>query len=171
VLQNLPLDELAPSDPPPNTVRVQRDANGRFAPGNTEARLAKVRAGSGGALAGLEAKGDPVWRAADRWGKRYTGHRIGELTRLYGELSSGVLAALVTAGATLADARYLRALAASTGDSELLVRASGLAKEARLAERDALAIAALESRSRPKLNARDALEARIAERKALEGGK
>lgn len=149
VLQNTPLDEHAPPDSPPHTVRPQRGPDGRFLPQNTAGRMAKVRAGSGGALAGLEAKADPVWRAADRWGKRYTQHRIGELTGLYGELSSGVLTALVSAGATLADARYLRALAASTGNADLLVKATQLSKEARLCERDALAIAALEAKSRP----------------------
>ena len=168
VLQNLPLDEYTPPDSPVEPVRVQRAARGQFAPGNTEGRLTKVRAGAGGALAGLESKGDPVWRAADRWGKRYSGHRIGELTRLYGELSSGVLTALVSAGATLADARYLRAVAASANDADLLVKATQLSKEARLAERDALAIAALEAQSRPRESTRDRLAREIAATKGAQ---
>ncbi|MEO7032511.1 MAG: hypothetical protein ABI548_01665 [Polyangiaceae bacterium] len=163
VLERLPMDELPkPPASPPDTVPSQRDAAGRFLPGNSTARMAKVRAGKSGALSLLECKADPAWLALNRWGRRYASNRIAELSDQFGALSSGVCGMVVTAGNGLADSAYLRARGAELGDPKLIVAAASLAKDARQAERDAYALAALEASTKPQRSARERLEASMA---------
>lgn len=138
------MDELRPAsggDP----ARPGRDAAGRFLPGNPWARLAKVRSGPRGVLATLEAKSSPEWRAARRWGRRAAQHRIREYARAHGELSSGVCRLLAESAELGADASYLRARAASDDNPDLLRVAAQLSSRAGQAERDAWALATLES--------------------------
>lgn len=161
VLETLPADELPPASPA-LTARPERDENGRFLPGNTVAKARKHRVGPRGALAELEAKADPNWQAANRWAKRYSAHRRGELARAHGgELSAGVSGMVESAAFALGDARYLRAKAAETGDEKLLKLAADLAKDARLTERDAWELAAREAQTRPRPDPIAALTARL----------
>ncbi len=148
VLESTPADELPPatgSDP----ARQDRDASGRFVPGNRWGRLARAKAGPGGALAGLDAKATPEWRAARTWAKRAAAHRIRELTELHGgDLSAGVCMLVVDGADLRADARYLAARARADANPELSRIAAGLLASARQAERDAWELAAREAESR-----------------------
>jgi hypothetical protein len=130
VVETLPPDEQPPASPA-DPGRRDRDEAGRFVAGNSIARQAKVRAGRHGRLAALEAKGDPAWQAADRWGRQWTAHRRTELAAMHGgQLSSEVCAIIEDAGMAMADARYCRALAASVEAAEP-ARAASLRTEAR----------------------------------------
>lgn len=149
VSEGTPADEL-PAATPAHPDRTDRDAAGRFTPGNRWARLARAKAGPGGALAALDAKADPSWRAARKWAQRAAAHRIRELADLHGgELSAGVCMLVVDAADLRGDARYLSARARADGNPDLLRVASGLLASARQAERDAWATAALEAKARP----------------------
>lgn len=148
VLETTPADELPPVSPA-DPDRTERSSDGRFAPGNRIARTAKARAGRNGALAKLEAKADPDWQAANRWGRRYAKHRMGELAKAHGgELSAGVCTIVTTAAALMADARWLRAKAAATSDVKALGLAAQLSTQARQAERDAWELASREAELR-----------------------
>lgn len=130
VVETLPADEL-PAASGSDPARRDRDAGGRFLPGNSIARNAKFRAGRHGELAKLKAQGDPAWRAADRWGQQWAAHRRTELARCHGDaLSSEVCAMVEDAAEAMADARYARAkaMAVESTDPE---RASALRSEAR----------------------------------------
>lgn len=94
------MDELITAKAPA-PAGPDRTALGRFTAGNTVARRARHRADSDGALAKLEAKADPSWRAAHAWGRRYNRKRFSELAALHGALSAGVGAMLTTAANTL----------------------------------------------------------------------
>lgn len=143
-------DRDLPSASPGDPARVERTADGRFAPGNGWARLAKVRSGPSGVLAALEAKADPAWRAARRWARRGGAHRIAELAKLHGgELSAGVCALVSEAWDQRGDAHYLRARAAADGNHDLLRIAAMLTAGARQAERDAWELASREAAARP----------------------
>ena len=141
------MDELITAKAPA-PAGPDRTALGRFTAGNTVARRARHRADSDGALAKLEAKADPSWRAAHAWGRRYNRKRFSELAALHGALSAGVGAMLTTAANTLADSRWLRAKGAALGDTDLIRQAAQLGQQARAAERDAWQLAALGAESR-----------------------
>ena len=145
-----PTDEL-PTACNPDPDRRDRSIDGRFLPGNSWARMAKARAGVGGALLLLEAKADPAWRAARRFGRRAAVHRIREYGQSHGlELSSGVCRMLQDSCQQSADAEYLSARAAADNNPELLRIAAQLRAGARQAERDAWALAVLEAKAKPR---------------------
>ena len=90
--ESIPWDEM-PAASPADTDRAERGPDGRFLPGNRTAKNKRIRPSNHGALTALEAQADPVWRAYNNWGKRYSSHRRAELTRAHGgELSAGVRA-------------------------------------------------------------------------------
>lgn len=145
-----PVDELRPARGG-LTDRPDRGPDGRFVPGNRAARRQLGRVHPAGALAQLEAKADPAWRAARRWGQRAAAHRIRELAALHGgELSSAVCRLLRSAARLAADAEYLSRRAAAESNPELLKVAKQLDDSARQSERDAWQLAALEAAARPK---------------------
>lgn len=73
------------------------------------------------------------------------------MARLHGgELSSEVCALIVDAWESRADARYIAAKARAAGDPDLARTAAQLLAAARQAQRDAWALAALESAARPR---------------------
>ncbi len=146
----LPPDELPPASPA-EAVRPGRGADGRFLPGNAEARAQKTRPTKYGALVMAMAKADPVYRTCVRWGQRYAAHRRAELAKTHGgELSAGVGALVESAGNALADSRYVRAKAAETGEPSLFKLAASLATEARQCELAAWELASREASARPK---------------------
>jgi hypothetical protein len=147
--------------------RSDRDALGRFSPGNKLARRRKSRVGVTGALHALEAKADPEWQAVRRAGRRAARHRISEFAQAHGaDLSSGVCGLIFEAAEMRADAAYLRARAAADNNPELLKTAATISTSARQSERDAWEFATREADARPKLTARDLLDRRIAASKA-----
>lgn len=146
-------DRELPSATPPISDRAQRTPDGRFAPGNSLARLGRARVGVTGALHALEAEADPEWQAVRRAGRRAAGHRITEFATTHGaELSSGVCALVYEAAEMRADAAYLRARAAADNNPDLLKVATTVSAGARQAERDAWEFAVREAAARPKLN-------------------
>ena len=121
----------------------------------------------------MEAKSDPAWRAARRWGRRAAGHRMTEFAQAHGgELSSGICALLADAWDMRADARYLQARAARDDNPDLLRLAAQLLTSARQAERDAWELASRESRVREETAGADlrqrqaAFQAQLAARQA-----
>jgi hypothetical protein len=148
VLESVPADELPPASPGV-PARPDRDAAGRFLPGNALAGQARVRAGANGALSKLDAKADPAWQSARRWGQRAAQHRIRELAPLHGgSLSAGVCALIVDACDLRADARYIAAKARAEGSADLARAAASLLASARQCERDAWEIAHREGEAR-----------------------
>jgi hypothetical protein len=151
VSETPPADEL-PDAQPGDPGRTGRDASGRFAPGNPWGRLAAtaVRVTARGVLAELESQADPVWAKCRRWGRLGASRRIHELCILFGgDLSSEVCALVNDAWAARADARYLRARAAATGDTDLTRAASTHEASARQSGRDAWELASREAKARP----------------------
>ena len=146
--ETLPADEL-PSASGGDTARRDRGPDGRFAPGNSIARAKKVRSGPRGALAELEAKGDPAARASVNWGRRYGSHRRAELTRAHGFLSAGVATIVESAADLMADARYWRARGVAEGNPDHYRLAAQLMAQARGCERDAWELASREAAARP----------------------
>jgi hypothetical protein len=145
-----PVDELPPATPAP-TVRKDRDANGRFLPGNAVAQHSRAKAGPQGALLKLDAQADPQWKAARQWARRGARHRIAEMAKLHGgEIGSEVCALIVDSWEMRGDARYLAAMARATGDTDLSRAAATLLASARQAARDAWQMAALEAVERGK---------------------
>lgn len=143
-----PMDELQPASPV-DTVRPERTPDGRFRSGNSIARHSRVRSGPQGALVGLDAKADPAWRAARQWARKGARHRIVELAQLHGgELGSEACALVVDSWEMRGDARYLAARARADGDADLARTAASLLASARQSQRDAWALAALESEAR-----------------------
>lgn len=148
MLESTPADELPPANPG-LPARPDRDAAGRFLPGNSLAGQARVRAGANGALSKLDAKADAAWQSARRWGQRAAQHRIRELAPLHGgSLSAGVCALIVDACDLRADARYLAAKARADSSPELARTAATLLASARQCERDAWEIASREAEAR-----------------------
>lgn len=155
----LPPDELPPAKPA-LAVRPDRDASGRFVPGNTTGVAKRVRPGIRGAL-GLELA-DPRYRPFARWGARYGAHRRRELAELHGgKVSAGVGAMVESAALALAASRFVHLLAAETGDAELFKQAAAMASTARQDELAAWELAAREAEVRPRPNAVHALLARF----------
>jgi hypothetical protein len=145
-----PADEL-PAATPALSVRADRGADGRFAPGNTVGRHSRVKAGPQGALLRLDAKADSEWRAARNWARRGATHRIREMARLHGgEVGSEVCALIVDSWELRGDARYLAAKARALGDADLSRAAATLLASARQAQRDAWELASREAAARPK---------------------
>ena len=141
VLENA-RDRALPPASPAVPDHPDRAPDGRFAPGNRIARQAKVRAGTRGLLATLDAKAAPEWQSARRWGQRAAAHRIRELAQAHGgELSSGVCVLIADACDLRADARYLAARARAEGSADLARAAATLLASARQAERDAWELA------------------------------
>jgi hypothetical protein len=144
-----PTDELKPGRGT-GAVRSDRGSDGRFVAGNGAARRQVARIQPGGTLDRLDAKADPAWKAARRWGQRAAAHRIAEVAQAHGgELSSGVCRLLRSASRLSADAEYLSRRAAADDNPDLLKVAAQLDAGARQAERDAWALAKLEADSRP----------------------
>jgi len=148
VSETRPADELPPgrgSTPG----RPERDSLGRFLPGNRAARRQLGRVHPAGALALLDARADPAWRSARRWGQRAGMHRIAEVARAHGgELSSGACRLLRSAARMAADAEYLSRRAAAEDLPDLLRTAAQLDAGARQAERDAWELASREAQAR-----------------------
>jgi len=156
-----PADEL-PSATPADAVRTDRDTSGRFAPGNRVGTARRLRAGSRGALADLERKGDAAARAALAFGRRYAAHRRAELARCHGgELSAGVGAMVESAGELLASARYWSARGIAEASPDHARLAATLVAGARQAERDAWELASREAVARPATDPLAAVRARI----------
>lgn len=150
-IEQPPADELSePAASPFDTVRGERGADGRFAPGNSVARARKIRAGAHGALVALEAQADPAWRASGKWGRRYSAHRRAELTAAHGYLSAGASAMIDDAASIRADAKYLQARARAAGDAALSRQAASMLAEAKQLELAAWELAAREAKARPK---------------------
>lgn len=140
-------DEL-PSASPAIPVRADRDASGRFVPGNTAGVAKRVRPGVRGAP-GLD-KTDPRYRAFARWGARYGAARRRELTTSHGgRISVGVGAMVESAAQAMAASRFLNWMAAETCDPELFKQAAALACIARQHELAAWELAAREAEARP----------------------
>lgn len=145
-----PWDEQPPATPSP-TARVDRDAAGRFQPGNRAGQARRIRAGSRGALATLENKGDDAARAALSFGRRYAAHRRAELASSHGgELSAGVGAMVESAGELLASARYWSARSIAEANPDHARLAAQLIAGSRQAERDAWELASREATARPR---------------------
>lgn len=160
-----PFDELRPGRGG-STDRPDRGVDGRFVAGNGAARRQLARVQPGGALDRLDAKADPAWRAARRWGQRAAAHRIREVARAHGgELSSGVCRLLRDAARMSADAEYLSRRAAADNNVDLLRTAAQLSAGARQSERDAWQLAVLEAESRPKADPMAALRELAAARR------
>ncbi len=145
-IEVMPADEL-PAASPSDTARPERDAFGRFLPGNRTACAARVRPGPRGFTSAMAV--DAAYAPFARWGRRYASHRRAELARTHGgELSAGVSALIESAGQQLAASRFLSAKAAETGDADLFQRASRLANDARQNELAAWELAAREAQAR-----------------------
>lgn len=142
-----PFDEMRPATSA-LPVRADRDASGRFVPGNRAGAAKIVKAGKRGALYELERKGDDAARAARAFGRRYAAHRRAELAKAFGEISAGVSSMIESAGELLASARYWSARSVADADPNHARLAAQLVAGARQAERDAWALADLESKSR-----------------------
>jgi len=162
MVETLPADELPPasgSDP----ARGDRDASGRFAPGNRIARQAKVRCGARGELLQLYSKGTPAWQAANRWGRQYAAHRLTELAQAHGgEVSAEVSMMIQDAADATSDARWARASAAEAeadGDRETAARLRSEARQLRIEARGhrlaAWELAAREAAARARVSPTD----------------
>jgi len=150
-IEVLPADEL-PAANPANTVQPNRDAAGRFTRGNTEARIRRIRPGTGCLIgyAGLE-DCSPEFKRFAQWGRRYASHRRAELARAHGgEISAGVGAIVESGALTMAASRFLQWKASQTGDTALFKESSQLAATARQHELAAWELAAREAKARPK---------------------
>lgn len=146
--ETLPSDELPPATPA-FAVRPDRGPDGRFAKGNGIAKSKRLKAGPRGALAMLEAKGDPARRATVNWGRRYGAHRRAELAQAHGgSISAGVGAIIESAADLMADGRYWRARGIAEGNPDYAKLAAQLMAQARGCERDAWELAAREAETR-----------------------
>ena len=142
----LPPDEL-PAAKPGDPVRPQRDATGRFLPGNAAGAAKRVKPGIRGAL-GLD-KSDPRYRVFARWGARYGAYRRRELAQVHGgSISAGVGAIVESAAHAMAASRFVQALAAEKGDPELFKQAAALGSTARQHELAAWELASREAEAR-----------------------
>lgn len=150
-IEQPPPDELSdPSASPLDSVRPERGADGRFAPGNAVARSKKIRAGAHGALVALEAKADPAWRALGAWARRYSSHRRAELAASHGgHLSAGVSAMVDDAASIRGDAKYIAARARAEGNTALSKQAASMLAEAKQLELAAWELASREAKVRP----------------------
>jgi hypothetical protein len=171
VVETRPLDEIIPGNAADTAANLaSRRVRGRpFERGNQAAKGRKP------ALAGLGVEADPAdpaYKRALGRANRYRRRRCSELAAVYGGyLSSGAAGLIASAALALGASRYLYERAGTTGDTSLLAQAARLADSAKGLEIAAIDIAQREQAQRPKLSARDALDARIAARKALEAGK
>lgn len=139
-----PADELRPATPA-ETVRCDRTPDGKFAPGNGAARAKRIRSGPRGALAALIVKGDPIYQAAAKWGRRYGAHRRAELAKSHGgAISAGVGAMIESAAEMMADARFWRAKGIAECNPDFSRLAAQLIAQARGCERDAWELASRE---------------------------
>lgn len=153
--ESKPADELRPASGS-DSDRRDRTSDGRFAPGNGAAKAKRIRSGPRGALAALIVKGDPVYQAAAKWGRRYGSHRRAELAQAHGgAISAGVGAMVESAAEMMADARYWRARGIADGNPDHVRLAAQLIAQARGCERDAWELSARESAAR-KASAPDA---------------
>lgn len=104
--------------------------------------------------------GDPAYRKALGWARRYRGRRVRELAVQHGgELSAGVCAMITSSALDMAASRYLAAKAAQTGDAAMMMTASRLAQSSRQQELTALEVAAREAAVRPSGDAVDEIAA------------
>lgn len=157
-----PSDELRPASGS-DTDRCDRTPDGRFAPNNRAAQAKRIRSGPRGALAALIVKGDAIYQAAAKWGRRYGSHRRAELATAHGgAISAGVGAMVESAAEMMADARYWRARGIAEGNPDFTRLAAQLIAQARGCERDAWELAAREAAVRPGADPMDALRRRMA---------
>lgn len=147
-----PSDELRPAMPA-DSVRRDHGPDGKFVPGNGAAKAKRIRSGPRGALVSLIAKGDPVYQAAAKWGRRYGSHRRSELAMAHGgTISAGVGAIVESAAEMLADARYWRAKGIAEGNADYTRLSAQLIAQARGCERDAWELGAREAGARRDAN-------------------
>jgi hypothetical protein len=171
VVETRPLDEIPAGNATDTAANLaSRRVRGRpFERGNVAAKGRKP------ALAGLgitTPASDPAYRRALGRANRYRRRRCSELAAVYGGyLSAGAAGLIASASLALGASRYLYERAGVTGDTTLLAQAARLADSAKGLEIAAIDVAQREQAQRPKLSAREQLDARIAARKALEGGK
>jgi hypothetical protein len=94
--------------------------------------------------------GDPDYKRALGWARRYRARRIRELAVQHGgELSAGVCAMVTSSALDMAASRFLAIVAARTGEPTLMAQSSKLAQSSRQQELTALEIASREAASRP----------------------
>lgn len=143
----IPSDELSPARAS-ETARADRDASGRFVPGNRTAKARRLRPSARGALLDLEAKADPAYRAAMKWARRYGAHRRSELTLMFGAISSAVGSLVESESMLLGSARYWHARGMAESSPEFVKLAATLEAQARGSKRDAWELSARESAAR-----------------------
>jgi hypothetical protein len=143
---------------------AESHATGRpFTPGNKAAKGKRPALASSTGMA-LDAA-DPEYRRALGWARRYRSARMRELRIQHGGyLSSGVVAMLVSSAMDLAAGRYLYALGAKTGDTDILLKASKLQQSSRQQELTAMEIASREAAAIPRkpVSPMEAIRARVA---------
>jgi hypothetical protein len=134
---------------PADSVRRNHGPDGKFVRGNGAAKAKRIRSGPRGALAALIVRGDPVYQAAAKWGRRYGSHRRAELAMAHGGgISAGVGAMVESAAEMMADARYWRARGIAEGNPDYARLAAQLIAQARGCERDAWELASREAEAR-----------------------
>lgn len=159
--ETLKLAEV-PAAPPVEAAPPDRDHAGRFVTGNRLGRSKRLRVGSSGAIATLEAQGDSAWRQAMAWGRRYSAHRRTELQALYGALSAGAASLVETEGRLLASSRYWDARSGAEGNPDFARLSAQLSAQARGTARDALEMAHREATARRETRPANALAALLA---------
>ncbi len=136
-----------PAATPAESAPPERDAHGRFLPGNRTARASRLRPRITG-LAHID-QSAPDFRTFARWGLRYGAHRRRELAELHGgTLSAGASAIIESAAQAMAASRFLQWRASQTGDPSLFAQAARLAQTARQNELAAWELASREAQAR-----------------------
>jgi hypothetical protein len=150
VNETTPADELPFAVESSLPVAPVRDEHGHFIKGHQAAKGKRRRPHRHAAtMKELEAKADPNWVAARKWGKKAAAHRIGEYAQFHGgELSSGIGAMLSEACEMRADAIYVRARAMLDNNIDMLRTAAIISAGARQSERDAWELAVREAAAR-----------------------
>jgi len=94
--------------------------------------------------------GDPDYKRALAYARRYRARRIREIAVQHGgDISAGVCGMLTSAALALAASRYLAVKAARSGDPDLMARSTRLSLDARQLELTALDVADREAKARP----------------------
>ncbi len=165
VVEVLPANELPPATPT-DTANAERDSGGRFVAGNGVAKMRRAKT----TIAGVRVDTScDAYKPFGRWGRRYGGHRRGELAQAHGgSISAGVGALVESAALALSASRFLHDKAAATGDATLFVTAARLATDARQHELAAWELGAREAQARRTAGVLDtsAAERRLAEYQA-----
>jgi len=120
VVEVLPADEL-PAATPSESAKPTRDAGGHFVAGNPFAKMRRAKTTVGGVRVDTACD---AYKPFGRWGRRYGGHRRGELAQAHGgSISAGVGALVESAALALSASRFLHDKASATGDAALFVTA------------------------------------------------